>query len=141
MKNWTKEDTIKMMFLMEGSDENRKLIQQDIMWDGGKFVRIHGDRSYGLLIGALEDEYDYYWIVEGSDLKIRVSSCVGGYDVVDGEVPEELSVLKWMVENDTEGLAERVLNQLDPYFREGESCDFITDLYFCDNRIPFVFEK
>ena len=74
-------------------------------------------------------------------MKIQVSSCVGGYDVVDGDVPEELSVLKWMVDNDTDGLVERVMNQLDPYFREGEGCDFITDLYFNDDRVPFKFEK
>lgn len=132
---------MKMLSLMEESDINRKFIQQDIIRDGWKFVRIHDSGLYGLLIGALEDESDYYWIIEGSDLKIHVSSCVCGYDVVDGDVPEELSVLKWMVENDTEGLTERVINQLDPYFREGEGCGFITDLYFHDDRIPFKFEK
>lgn len=141
MKKWTKEDTIRLMFLLDGSNRNSKLIQQDIMWDGGKFIRIHGDGKYGLLVGALEDEWDYYWIVEGSDLKVRVTSCVGGYDVVDGDIPEELSVLQWMSENDTEGLAERVIGQLDPYFREGNGCEFMTDLYFKDDRVPFKFGK
>ena len=59
---WTNEDTLLLMKYMEGSDINRKSIQEDILWDAGKFVKIHGNGKYGLLVGALEDRYDYYWI-------------------------------------------------------------------------------
>ena len=127
---WINDDTLLMMRYMDMSNSNKKLIQEDILWDAGKFVILDGDRTPGLLIGALEDRYDYYWIVETFDLKMRISSCVGGYSLSESD--SKLSVLEWMIQNDLDGLKERVMIQLQPYFKEGNR--LISDLFFTTER-------
>ena len=44
----------------------------------------------------------------------------------------KLSVLKWMIQNDLDGLKERVMTQLQPYFKEGDR--LISDLFFTAER-------
>ena len=129
---WTNEDTLLLMKYMEGSDINRKSIQEDILWDAGKFIRIHGNRKCGLLVGALEGRYDYYWIVEMSDLTLLVTSCVGGYDVVEDDIPQECSVLEYMRDNIPEDIESRVMYQLTTYFNEGDK--LMSDIFFTPDR-------
>ena len=129
-RSWANDNTLLIMRYMDASNSNKKLIQEDILWDAGKFVILDADGTPGLLIGALEDRYDYYWIVETFDLKIRISSCVGGYSLF--EYSSKLSVLEWMIQNDLDGLKERVMTQLQPYFKEGDR--LISDLFFTAER-------
>lgn len=98
--------------LKELCDKNRCLITEEGTRDRGKFVRMHGSNELALLLGVLDGEDDFYWITIRHDLKIMFETCVGGYDVIEGDVPPALTVLKWMQENDEDGLLERVKNNL-----------------------------
>ena len=48
------------------------------------------------------------------------------------EYNSKLSVLEWMIRNDLDGLKERVMTQLQPYFKEGDR--LISDLFFTAER-------
>jgi hypothetical protein len=118
------------------SDKNMKSIQEDVLWDGGKFVIINGSNEPALLIGALEsnDETysDYYWIFIDHNLDLVISSCCGGYTVIDNpDDAPNLSVLKYLVDNDLDGLVERIIQKLKKMGRDEE---LITDIYFTEER-------
>ena len=98
--------------LIQASERNRVLITEDGKRDSGKFVKMHGSGQYALLLGVVEGYDDFYWVTIRHDLKVMLETCVGGYDVIEGELPPALSVLKWMQDNDEEGLLERVKNNL-----------------------------
>lgn len=97
--------------LDEDDDNNAKLIYKDILKDGGKFVSF-GSRfnNNGLLVCAVSSDEDYYWVYIESNLKIHLSSCVGGYDIIDGD-EVEFNILKYLIENDPESLYQRVLER------------------------------
>ena len=63
-RSWNNDDTIHLMKIIDATENTKKSIQEDILWDGGKFIRVHGDGKYGMLIGALDGGDDYYWIIE-----------------------------------------------------------------------------
>lgn len=114
------------------SQRNRKLIQMDFLWDGGKFVKCDWGK-WGILVGVLEDDYDWYWIIEDTDLKLVVSSCVGGYTVAeDNNIPPECTVLQWMQEHDKDGLMNRIKEQLKKYTDSGDR--IMIGLVVDDNR-------
>ena len=94
------------------SEKNRKLFTELATNDRGKFVRLQGDNRASILLGLVDDPYDFYWVVIKSDLNVYLSSCVGGYEVIEGELPPDASVLKWLQDNDAEGLMQRVKNNL-----------------------------
>lgn len=97
--------------LDEDGDNNAKLIYKDILKDGGKFVSF-GSRfnNGGLLVCAVSSDEDYYWAYIESNLKIHLSSCVGGYDIIDGD-EVEFNILNYLIENDPESLYQRVLER------------------------------
>ena len=130
-KPWTNDDTLMLLKYKEMGDKNRKLIQEDILWDGGHFIKLDGNGKPGLLIGALEDKYDYYFIIETADLKLCISSCVGGYEVLE-DIPNELSVLDWMRDHDPDGIKKRVMDQLKDYFKHGDK--IMSDMFFTEDR-------
>ena len=94
------------------TEKTRNSIIEEATRDRGKFVRLQGDNNVSILLGAVDDAYDFYWIVIKSDLNVYLSSCVGGYEVIEGELPPDASTLKWLQDNDAEGLKKRVEDNL-----------------------------
>ena len=90
----------------------------DFLYEGGNFVKLDWDKV-GLLVGVLEDDYDWYWIIEDTDLKLVISSCVGRMRHLD-EIPPECSTIQWMQENDKDGLMDRIKKQLKKYTDNGD---------------------
>ena len=127
-RSWNNDDTIQLMKIIDVTENTKKSIQEDILWDGGKFIRVHGDGKYGMLIGALDGGDDYYWIIEMSDLTLRCSSCVGGYDIIEDEYIPELNMLSYMRDNCSCELEKRVKKQLKIYIDGGDI--LISDLHF-----------
>lgn len=63
-------------------DKNRPHIVEEAQRDAGKYVTFFGGEVLRLL-GAIDLVDDYYWVSLGDDGKLRLHSCVGGYDVVE----------------------------------------------------------
>lgn len=100
---WAKEK------LDEDGDNNTKLIYKDILKDGGKFVSFGSlPNDVGLLVCAVSSDEDYYWVYIETNLKVHLSSCVGGYEIIEGN-EVEFSILKHLIENDPESLYLRIL--------------------------------
>lgn len=107
------------------NSNNRKEITEEATRDRGKFVRMHGSGKVVLLLGAVDGYDDFYWVTMHCDnLKVFLESCVGGYDVIEGDLPGEASILKWLQDNDAKGLTERINSQLK--LEENES--FLVDI-------------
>lgn len=69
--------------LREHSSERHYMtsIKQDV----GKYISIQGNTT-GRLIGICATDEDYYWmLLDSDDNKIRLSSCVGTYKVLDDQ--------------------------------------------------------
>lgn len=67
--------------LREHSSERHYLAS--IKEDVGKYVSIHG-KITGRLIGICTTDEDYYWmLLDNEDNKIRLSSCVGRYKLLE----------------------------------------------------------
>ena len=62
----------------------------------------------GLLVCAVSSDEDYYWVYIETNLKVHLSSCVGGYEIIEGN-EVEFSILKHLIENDPESLYLRIL--------------------------------
>lgn len=100
---WAKEK------LDEDGDNNTKLIYKDILKDGGKFVSFGSlPNDVGLLVCAVSSDEDYYWVYIETNLKVHLSSCVGGYEIIEGN-EVEFNILKHLIENDPESLYLRIL--------------------------------
>lgn len=100
---WAKEN------LDEDGDNNTKLIYKDILKDGGKFVSFGSlPNDVGLLVCAVSSDEDYYWVYIETNLKVHLSSCVGGYEIIEGN-EVEFNILKHLIENDPESLYLRIL--------------------------------
>lgn len=100
---WAKEE------LDEDGDNNTKLIYKDILKDGGKFVSFGSlPNDVGLLVCAVSSDEDYYWVYIETNLKVHLSSCVGGYEIIEGN-EVEFNILKHLIENDPESLYLRIL--------------------------------
>ena len=107
------------------NDINRKHITEEAIRDSGKFVIMNGSDKPALLLCAVDGVDDYYWLIMRPDLNLTLSSCVGGYNAIEGDLPPELSVLKWLWDNDTSGLLERVQSQFNA---EKEGVTFLTPI-------------
>lgn len=93
--------------------DNRKAITEEATRDQGKFVKMWGSDRAALLLGVIDGYYDLYWVaMDCRDMNVFFESCVGGYDVLEGELPPETTVLKWMQDNDADGLLERVKSNM-----------------------------
>jgi hypothetical protein len=99
---WAKEE-------LKDSNSNAKLIYEEILKDGGKFVSFGSlPNDVGLLVCAVSSDEDYYWVYIETNLKVHLSSCVGGYEIIEGN-EVEFNILKHLIENDPESLYLRIL--------------------------------
>lgn len=99
---WAKEK-------LKDSNSNAKLIYEEILKDGGKFVSFGSlPNDVGLLVCAVSSDEDYYWVYIETNLKVHLSSCVGGYEIIEGN-EVEFNILKHLIENDPESLYLRIL--------------------------------
>lgn len=94
--------------LESDNDNNAKSIHNDILKDGGKFISF-GDSNIigGLLVCAVSSDEDYYWAYITTNLDVQLSSCVGGYEILDGDCVE-FNILKHLIDNEPEYLIEIV---------------------------------
>lgn len=94
---------------LKDSNSNAKLIYEEILKDGGKFVSFGSlPNDVGLLVCAVSSDEDYYWVYIETNLKVHLSSCVGGYEIIEGN-EVEFNILKHLIENDPESLYLRIL--------------------------------
>jgi hypothetical protein len=99
---WAKEE-------LKDSNSNAKLIYEEILKNGGKFVSFGSlPNDVGLLVCAVSSDEDYYWVYIETNLKVHLSSCVGGYEIIEGN-EVEFNILKHLIENDPESLYLRIL--------------------------------
>lgn len=82
---------------------NYKIIRDKVNRDSGNYVDINGLK--GILVGAVEDIDDYYYLVLSEDRKIRWCSCCAGYKLLGLDQPNQnFSVLHWLKKNEPEEL-------------------------------------
>nr|DAF43855.1 MAG TPA: hypothetical protein [Myoviridae sp. ctNQV2] len=94
---------------LKDNNSNAKLIYEEILKDGGKFVSFGSlPNDVGLLVCAVSSDEDYYWVYIETNLKVHLSSCVGGYEIIEGN-EVEFNILKHLIENDPESLYLRIL--------------------------------
>ena len=107
------------------SNENRKSVIENATRDRGKFIKMWGSNRAALLLGAIDGYGDFYWVaMDCRDMNVFLQSCVGGYDVLEGELPPETTVLKWMQDNDADGLLERAIS--NTYLEDNDK--FLVDI-------------
>lgn len=101
--------------LEKDGDNTAKLIYNEILRDGGKFVTFNNllSTDQRLLVCAVASDEDYYWVCIDNDLNIRLSSCVGDYDVIDYTTNKSLEKLKKMSEEHPVELYEKVVRAFD----------------------------
>lgn len=76
---------------------NLKLIKDDIEIGkyGGQYVNDGGKHYY--VVAACSSIEDYYWVRINKDREISFSSCVGNPGEVMDKVPEDMSVLDYLI--------------------------------------------
>lgn len=109
--------------LKKDDENNAILINNEINLNGGKFISFGSDiNDKGLLVCATATDEDYYWCYVDNQLNIKLSSCVGGFDILDeNEINKaEFNMLKYIIENKPNDLKERIIehfnNKIDYIF-------------------------
>lgn len=91
-------------------DSNYHIIKEEISKDVGEFVSMINED--GILVGAVVDYDDFYYLVMRHDRTISYHSCCGGYSV-KSELPDSnFSVLMWLRDNDPESLLDLVYDSI-----------------------------
>lgn len=99
--------------LTESGNNNAKFISKKIDIDGGKLVSFGSSLNFkGLLVCAVATDEDYYWVYIDTNLGVNLSSCVGGYEFIDGN-GVEFNILRNLMESDPESLYQRVLERFE----------------------------
>ena len=79
---------------------NYNIIVNEVNRDGGKYIKFDND-DIGFLICATSTIEDYYYVYMDKDKNIKMSSCVGGYKVLESsQIPQNLSVLSYIRKHD-----------------------------------------
>ncbi len=89
---------------LEDARKNKKsnynVIVNEVNMDGGKYIKFDNN-DIGFLICATSTIEDYYYVYMDKDKNIKMSSCVGGYEVIKpSEIPQNLAVLSYIRKHD-----------------------------------------
>lgn len=94
-------------------DNNLKFIKDEVESGkyGGQYVNDGGIHYY--VVAACSTVEDYYWVRINKDREIGFSSCVGNPGEVMDEVPEDMSVLDYLIRWEGDEVANKVKEYID----------------------------
>lgn len=94
------------------ANRNFYLIRDEVNKSLGKFVDIHGHK--GILVGAVLEDDDYYYLVLDETRQVIFHSCCGGFKEIQREdLSMNFSVLLWLRDNEPESLLQIVIKCIE----------------------------
>ena len=89
-------------------NSNYNIIVNEVNRDGGKYIKFDND-DIGFLICATSTIEDYYYMYMDKDRNIKMSSCIGGYEIIESsETIRNLSVLSYIRIHDNMYMKEKI---------------------------------
>ena len=94
-------------------DNNLKVIKDEV--ESGKYggQYVNDDGRHYCVVAACSTAEDYYWVRINKDREIRFSSCVGNPGEVLNDVPEDMSVLDYLIRWEGDEVANKVKEYID----------------------------
>lgn len=105
---------------------NYNIIVNEVNRDGGKYIKFDND-DIGFLICATSTIEDYYYMYMDKDRNIKMSSCVGGYEIIESpETIQNLSVLNYIRKHDKMYIKEKITR----YIKNLKYDKVITNIFY-----------
>ena len=105
---------------------NYNIIVNEVNRDGGKYIKFDND-DIGFLICATSTIEDYYYMYMDKDRNIKMSSCVGGYEIIESpETIQNLSVLSYIRKHDKMYIKEKITR----YIKNLKYDNVITNIFY-----------
>ena len=107
-------------------NSNYNIIINEVNKDGGKYIKFDND-DIGFLICATSTIEDYYYMYMDKDRNIKMSSCVGGYEIIESpETIQNLSVLSYIRKHDKMYIKEKITR----YIKNLKYDKVITNIFY-----------